>query len=110
MGPVALRYRLPPTGDSLKVLEPDRLRHSLCNIDITLARLFLKVKCFSVKEFPLYIIVFVHFSKGRKFGMKGVDKRFRLWFNVICIHEKDVDGKFAPFGSSREPAGGVSRC
>ena len=39
-----------------------------------------------------------------------VDKRGCLWLNDIHTYDKDSDGKFAFFGSFREPAGGVSRC
>jgi hypothetical protein len=49
-------------------------------------------------------------DKKGKLGNYTVDKRLCLWFNDIHIQHKDIDGKFAFFGSSREPAGGVSRC
>ena len=39
-----------------------------------------------------------------------VDKPGGVWFNDTCTYLKDSDGKFAPFGCSREPAAGVSRC
>ena len=40
-----------------------------------------------------------------------VDKYYILWLNFCILYiGKDDDGKFAFFGSFREPAGGVSRC
>ena len=47
---------------------------------------------------------------GAKMAYLYVDKPGGLWFNDTCTYLKDSDGKFAPFGCSREPAAGVSRC
>jgi hypothetical protein len=43
-------------------------------------------------------------------GKLPVDKQKCLWLNDRNVYGKDSDGKFASFGSSREPVAGGNRC
>ena len=111
MGLVAAGYRLAPYADSLKVSLPDRLRHSLYNIDGNIVACPRgKVKCLSAKDFPFSSFYFCATVQSAAFLHLLVDKIAYLWLNESKQIRKDIDGKFALTGSCREPAVGASRC
>ena len=110
MGLKAPGCRLAPTDDSLKTALAGPSSSQLFHIADTVTCPHLKVKRFSTVElfFPFPTISFR--PSDEKTENLPVDKQAGLWLNDICIYPKDNDGKFAPFGCSREPADGVSRC
>ena len=93
-----------------KPFVPYRLRHSLFSYCRHFSMSSLKSQMFFNKKNTFSYLHKNSSVKQQKIVKVSVDIYPGLWQNDICTYRKDFDGKLASIPSSREPAGGVSRC
>ena len=82
MGPWVVHCRLTPTADSLKTKLPDRLHRCLFSIGNSIQCPQQKVKCFSAKDFVIFLFPFCANSQIYWFHHIFVDKPGLLWYNI----------------------------